>query len=107
MREFLEQMLVSLRKNPRGIILSVVVFFVVYWTRGFTEGILGGALTLAIVAKLESRLFLLWALVSIATIPVFYVADRPAQAERVGVLAFSLLALGIVTTLVETWRARR
>lgn len=103
----LEQTLSAFRKHPRGITFSALVFFILYWTRGFAEAIFGGAFVLAIFADVPSRLVLAWALVVIATIPAFYLADRPAQAERAGVLAFSLIALGVLINLVDTVRARR
>lgn len=102
-----EQTLVVFQKHLRGIFFAVLIFFVLYWTRSFGEAIVGGMLALALFAQLESRLFFLWALVVIALLPVFYLLDRPAQAERVGVAAFSLLGLGILVNAIDTWRERR
>lgn len=89
-----------------GIILSVLVFFLLYWLRNFGEALLGGVLVLGVFTRLGSRVILYWALVVIAALPVFYLLDRPAQAERVGVVAFSLLGLGILVNAVDSWRAR-
>lgn len=102
-----EQTLSAFRKHPGGIFFAMLVFFFLYWTRSFGEAVIGGMLALAIFARLEGRLFLLWALIVIAIIPVFYLADRPAQAERAGVVAFSLLGLGVLVNAIDTWRARR
>ncbi len=101
-----EQTLSVLRKHPGGLVVVLAVFFFLYWTRSFGEAVLGGVVTLAVVARIEGRLFFLWALISITLLPIFYLLDRPAQAERVGVVAFCLLGLGILVNAIDTWRAR-
>lgn len=106
LKESVEQAVAAFQKHPGGIIFSLGIFFLLYWTRSFGEAIIGGMVALALFARLESRLFFLWGLVVIALLPVFYLLDRPAQAERVGVVAFSLLGLGIVVNAIATWRAR-
>lgn len=95
----------ALERHPLRALLSVVLFFALWKTTAWSVALFWSTLALALSTNLPAGPVFLAALLALAATPALYLLDRPAQAERAGVLVFSLLALGILINLAEAWRA--
>lgn len=96
-----------LQQHPWRVLLATGIFGAIWYGTTASLALFWALLSLAVLVNLPARLFLLAALVSLTLTPALYFLDRPAQAERVGVLVFSLLALGSITNLANTWRSKQ
>lgn len=103
----LERILAAFRQHRVGVLLVLLVFFLLLRTWEGSVALFWGTLALSVVLHLEARWMFLAALATLAVTPLLYLVDRPAHAERAGVLAFSLIALGVLANLWDTLRARR
>lgn len=102
-----ESILATVRHRRIGALLVLAVFFFLLRTWGGSVALFWGTLAASVLLRLEARPIFLVALLVLVTTPFLYLADRPAHAERAGVLAFSLLALGIVVDVFDTYRTAR
>lgn len=93
-----------LQRHPWQIVLCVGLFFILSYVTNTSVALFWAVLLLGLLIDLPARPFLLAALVMLTATPVLYFFDRPAQAERVGVVVFSLLALGTILNLINAWR---
>lgn len=84
----------------------VTVFGIIWYLFNASIALFWGMLLLLVVARQSARLVFVIALLVVLATPLLYFIDRPAQAQRAGILTFALLGLGILVNTVDTWRNR-
>lgn len=101
----MEEILVALEKRPWQTLGCAGVFFGLWYFFSASVALFWATFLLVIVTGTGSRPLFILALLTLFVVPFLFLIDRPAQADRGGVLAFSLLALGIFINTWDTWRS--
>lgn len=103
----LNRTVLVLEKRPRLVLAAALVFGMVWRWWGAAAAIFWGTAALMVFLGMSMRPVLSIALVVLAAIPFLYLLDRPAQAERAGVLVFVLLALAALVNVTYVWQSLR
>lgn len=96
-----------LQQHPWRVLLATGIFGAIWYGATVSLALFWALLSLAVLVNLPARLFLLAAIIILTLTPTLYFLDRPAQAERAGILVFSLLALGTIVNLIDVWRQEK
>lgn len=95
----------KLERHPWRVLLAAVLFAVVWRVWGVSAALFWGVALLMVLLSLSMRPILAVALLILPVIPFLYLLDRPAQAERAGVLVFILLVLASLVNAADVWRS--
>lgn len=101
----LARKVIVLEQQPWLVLAAALVFAVAWRGWGVAAGLFWGVALLMILLRFSMRPLLWVALLLLPVIPFLYVLDRPAQAERAGVLVFVLLILASLVNAADVWRS--
>lgn len=94
-----------LERHPWRVLAAALLFAVVWRGWGVSTALFWGVALLMVLLHMSMRSLLLVALLLLSAIPFLYLLDRPAQAERAGVLVFVLLVLASLVNAADVWRS--
>lgn len=107
MRSDFNALLTWLERHPWQGLVVVIIFGGIWYFFNASLALFWSTLLLLVLAHQSARLVFSIALFVVFATPLLYLIDRPAQAQRAGILAFTLLGLGIFVNAVDTWRHRQ
>lgn len=96
---------VVLEQHPWRVLIAALLFAMVWRGWGVSAALFWGVALLMMLLHMSMRSLLLIALLLLPAIPFLYLLDRPAQAERAGVLVFVLLILASLVNVADVWRS--
>ncbi len=94
-----------LEQHPWRVLAAALLFAMVWRGWGVSVALFWGVALLMVLLHMSMRPLLVVALLMVPAIPFLYLLDRPAQAERVGVLVFILLILASLVNAADVWRS--
>lgn len=107
MRSDFSALVTWLQRHPwRGLVV-IIIFGGMWYLFNASVALFWSTLLLLVLAHQSARLVFIVALLVVLVTPLLYLIDRPAQAQRAGILAFTLLGLGILVNAADTWRHRQ
>lgn len=95
----------ALERHPWRVLAAALLFAVVWRGWGVSAALFWGVVLLMVFLHMSMRPLLLMVLLLLPAIPFLYLLDRPAQAERAGVLVFVLLVVASLVNAADVWRS--